>query len=570
MGKFENQLSRMQSLMTYGLVDESDNKSGNIEFSKVASDGKAYGIIRECNRFYIKVTDADKMNIVESYDYIGGFNNKKDYEYSSYQNALKNFDMKMMSINEATGVYGNATTLNPDKKKEFVVEGTDAMKKELARQRQIMENASRIGLYEDNATHDPSKHSDPEGVKGSNNEDKPYTEAGKADGDKDPKAAKNNPKAQGEPYGDSSKTEKGGSVPGPLSPGKSVALEECGGMCKTCGKPMGECDCGKNNCNEEVHPDEETFNAGLVHAHEMPKTETNKPFEQPVNEEMKEWDKGLPSSAGVGEADTDHNNDPYNQSINEGEEDIEKSVDDEDGDEGEIIDYEGGEGEERNELPAAEDDIDLGTDGEPEGAELSSDELADDSEGGDLEAKISDLEADLASLKDLLGMLDDEESSDEEPIDAPVDDVPVEQEPAAEEPAPEEPAAEPEGGEEMPAVDGAEEFDDGDDEEEDYFPEELDEVKKAFMNGIVESVSRAIMNEERTELHDFGKHPGYRKKPMTLPQTGSDEFKGNRDWNDDSVHNEKPFGSSIGDGKPYSELVKVITDSVISELKKKM
>ena len=121
MGKFENQLSRMQSLMTYGLVNESDNKSGNIEFSKVASDGKAYGIIRECNRFYIKVTDADKQNIVESYDYIGGFNNKKDYEYSSYQNALKNFDMKMMSINEATGVYGNATTLNPDKKKEFVV-----------------------------------------------------------------------------------------------------------------------------------------------------------------------------------------------------------------------------------------------------------------------------------------------------------------------------------------------------------------------------------------------------------------------------------------------------------------
>ena len=63
------------------------------------------------------------------------------------------------------------------------------------------------------------------------------------------------------------------------------------------------------------------------------------------------------------------------------------------------------------------------------------------------------------------------------------------------------------------------------------------------MNHIVESVTRNFVKEERTELHDFGKHPGYRKKPMSLPPTGSDEYKGNRDWNDDSVHNEKPFGS---------------------------
>jgi len=546
MGKFENQLSRMQSLMTYGMMNESDNKSGNIEFSKVASDGKAYGIIRECSHFYIKVTDADKMNIVESYDYIGGFNNKKDYEYDSYQNALKNFDMKMMSINEATGVYGNATTLNPDKKKEFVIEGTDAMKKELARQRQIMENACKIGCYED-----------PEGVKGSNDEDKPFTQAAKAEGDKDPKASAGKPEDQGAPYGDGSKTEKGKDAKDSdtLSDGKSVAIKEnaeikeCGNMCKECGKPMSECDCGKKNCNEDVNPDEETFNAGLVHAHEMPKTETNKPFEQPVNEEMKEWDKGLPASAGVGEADTDHNNDPYNQSINENE----------DAEGEEVIDYEGGE---ENELPGAEPDIDLGADGEPEGAELTDDDLADDSEGGDLEERISELEADIASLKDLLGMLDDEEVSDDEPVD----DEPVTEPEVNDVPADEEPVAEPEGDEED-FEDGDEDFDD---EEEDYFPEELDEAKKSFMNSIVESVSKAIMNEEKTELHDFGKHPGYRKKPMTLPPTGSDDFKGNKDWNDDSVHNEKPFGSSIGDGKPYSELVKVITDSVISELKKKM
>ncbi len=541
MGKFENQLSRMQSLMTYGLTNESENKSGNIEFTKVASDGKAYGIIRECSRFYIKVADADKKNLVEAYDYIGGFNNKRDYEYKSYQNALKNFDMKMMSINEATGIHENAISLDPSKKGDFVVEGTDEMKKELARQRQIMENASRIGLYEDEVR----VNKDPERVNGSHNENRPFTEKGTASLDKDPKQASNNPEKQGNPYGDGKGAENGEQVKDKNIPsdGKSIAVNECGaGFCKKCGKPEKECTC-KECCNEEENKiGQEMFNDGLTGAHEMSKTETNDPYNQTVNEEMREWDKGLPGSAGVGEADTDHNNDPYKENpINESEDEPETSVDDE---EGEVIDAEDGEDAE------GEGEIDLGADGEPEGAELTSDDLTDDEDAadeGDLEGRIADLEADLAQLKDILAGI----NGDEEPIDnAPVEDVPVEE----------------------PTDD---EFDDGDDvygdeEEEDYFPEELDENKKTFMNKIVESVSKSIMSEEKTELHDFGKHPGYRKKPMSLPPTGSDEYKGNRDWNDDSVHNEKPFGSSIGDGKPYSELVKVITDSVISELKKKM
>ena len=91
------------------------------------------------------------------------------------------------------------------------------------------------------------------------------------------------------------------------------------------------------------------------------------------------------------------------------------------------------------------------------------------------------------------------------------------------------------------------------------------------MNSIVESVVRDILAEETTVLHDFGKHPGYRKKPMTLPQTGTDnDINGARDWNDDSVHGEAPFGQKVGDGKPYDQLVKIITDNVIAGLKKKI
>ena len=103
------------------------------------------------------------------------------------------------------------------------------------------------------------------------------------------------------------------------------------------------------------------------------------------------------------------------------------------------------------------------------------------------------------------------------------------------------------------------------------FDNSLDEAKAAKMNSIVESVVNDILNED--ELHVFGDHPGYRKKPFTLPQTGEDKFQVNRDWNDESVHSEEPFGKGKGDSTPFDQLVAQITDSVmkqINENKKKV
>ena len=53
---------------------------------------------------------------------------------------------------------------------------------------------------------------------------------------------------------------------------------------------------------------------------------------------------------------------------------------------------------------------------------------------------------------------------------------------------------------------------------------------------------------------------------MTLPQTGEDKFQVNRDWNDDSVHSEEPFGKGKGDSTPFDELVAQITDSVMKQI----
>lgn len=106
----------------------------------------------------------------------------------------------------------------------------------------------------------------------------------------------------------------------------------------------------------------------------------------------------------------------------------------------------------------------------------------------------------------------------------------------------------------------------GEDGEESFDDDEMYEAKKKVMDRIVESVVRQALKED--ELHDFGKHPGYRKKPMDLPPTGEDKNEHGEDINDDSVHNEEPFGKQIGDGSPFNQLVNAVTNDVMYQLKK--
>ena len=81
--KVNNELSRIKAMMNYGLQTESTKQYSSVEYNREGADGKMYGIIREGNKYYIKVSK-DKNNIVkENFDYIGGFNNRKSNEYSS-------------------------------------------------------------------------------------------------------------------------------------------------------------------------------------------------------------------------------------------------------------------------------------------------------------------------------------------------------------------------------------------------------------------------------------------------------------------------------------------------------
>ena len=91
------------------------------------------------------------------------------------------------------------------------------------------------------------------------------------------------------------------------------------------------------------------------------------------------------------------------------------------------------------------------------------------------------------------------------------------------------------------------------------------ESKKNILNNIVESVVKSFLNED--ELHVFGDHPGYRKKPMDLPPTGEDKNEHGEDWNDESAHSEEPFGKQIGDSSPFNDLVDAVTKDVMYQLK---
>ena len=590
MSNFEETIARMKGLYTYGkeLNEGNDFKSHTLEYHAIAADGKSYGIIRECNKYYIKSAPKDKEMVAEAYDYLGGFCNKGNYEYKSYANALKNFELKMASINEACEGNVNISTLDPFKKEEFLVEGTERMRDEIARQRQIMYNASMI-MNESNEI--GASNSDgvvkfngknPETPKKNGNSINDGTDAKVVEQDNVKGFSGNNPheKQTSGPY-----TQKASSV------NENACCEKCGNNPCTC-----------EQCNEEagdigdapLMPNTENWGTeGIGKGRDPKQVGWEMDGQQNVNEETNEWDEGLPGSAGVGDADTDHNNDPFNKSINESEEDGENSDTDkgsESSDNGETNDDFGGESGDSSTDTDFDDGLsdDFGEeggedDGEFEEGDFSEDDFGEEGDefGGeegeeDLRAEIESLKAELEALKaqinggeddlggdDLGG--DDLGGDDLDGDDLGGDDL---------------------GGDEFGGEDdfggedfGGDEF--GGDEfggEDDFGGEEPDgeieecgdfgmmESKQRKMDSIVESVVKRILKED--ELHVFGKHPGYRKQPMELPTTGEDQNQWGRDWNDDSVHSEEPFGSKIGNGDPFKELVNAITKDVMYQLKK--
>lgn len=537
------QFDRMKQLMNYGLTESKKQPYTGVEYTKVAADGKLYGIVREGTKFYIKVSSKKDNVLAEDFDYIGGFRNRKDHEYTSFAGAQKNFDFKLRSLAEA---YGNGKNIiveswNPDKQEELTVESTEKMKKEISRERQIMENAMKI--FNRKPTSNVISPINEVNECGSNpfciDPEKEFKDSQKAtmnekpEGNGDAKKANDYKKA----------TTKGSKIVGEASE-----------------KPLG--------WNRE-DPDYMDKSHGTEIGDSMP-------FDGPEARNIDDGDKKVTSSGeekqgtiheetsmidsednqnspkpGVGEIG---DNEPFD---GEKGKQIDEAIDDL-GDDADLEDEDGIYAD--AELDAAGDDLEA-ADADIEGAEDDLDLGGEEAVGGDLESRIDDLEA---KLDQILAAISEEDYDDDDLYD---DESDLEGD---------DEGFGPEGDEEEPMMDDEEPI-----EDEIAFESRAYramKLREAARRNRARRINEGGMTPFRdagrvpsgnmNKLDDFGKHPAYQKKVMELPPKDLQEFPGYYDMNDDSVRNDSPYGEKIGDGAPFDIDPETIDNAISESIKR--
>jgi hypothetical protein len=111
--KGQEAIDRMKGMMNITPIKENVSRS-NVELTKVGPDGKAYAIIRENHNYFIKIADGTENLTVESFNYIGGLKHKMDYAYPSYAKAIKQLNLKFISLNESLGSQSPINTFEDD------------------------------------------------------------------------------------------------------------------------------------------------------------------------------------------------------------------------------------------------------------------------------------------------------------------------------------------------------------------------------------------------------------------------------------------------------------------------
>ena len=511
------QIARMKALMGYGLQTESKKAPySSVENQKLAADGKVYGIVREGTKYYIK-SAPNKSNLVkEDFNYIGGFRNRKDHEYSNFALAQKQFDLKMMSLKEAANQADfNINSWDLDKKENVVIEATDKMKNELLRERQIMKNAMVIAEKKGAVCCDV-----PGCPKDNIKSEKPET--GKAEDAVDHEKAE---------------------LPKEMT--ESVVSEE-----EVLGWNRGNDDYMDKSHGTEIGDSAPFDDAEARNIDDGDKkvSQTGEMKNGTVEEgaSMHDADNQNTPTLGVGEIG---DNQPF-----DGEKG--KQID-------EAFDDFGGEGED---LGGDE----LGAEGEePMGDELGGDE--EPIEGGeDNEVYEDDTESRLDAMEELLSQIaaklginepavddaaygDDDIFGDEEGGDdfGAEDDFGADEEPIEDELNMDMPM-------ENKRRNGVQIY-------------ETKAFKAAMRKQRVNEDGMTpfkdagrVPSGNMNKLDDFGKHPAYQKKVMELPPKDMKEFPGYYDMNDDSVKNDTPYGEKIGDGAPF-EIDPQSIDNAIAE-----
>ena len=480
--------------MNYGINENAKHNSmSTVEYHTVGADGNTYGIIKECNKFYIKVAPKKDTKIVaEDYDYIGGFMNKKDNEYSTYPMASKQFDLKMKSLNEEYGRKYDQKQFKPIENAEWQVNETKEMRSEIDRYNEIVNNVGNI-LKEGNEF--TMKHTLPEAPASNPSSQKvnsPFTDTAIANGDKDFKKTETNYEKAGGPYKEdgtvsdsdmqSDKNPKGKnseaySEKAKYVPDNSVADK----------KPSGAKSVKMNEGKRTVKLTEEQVLAWSKSKDFMDKSNGTEIGDSAPFTENAECEKSSCKENQLEESEAVHNSDATNMS-------------------------------------------------NPGCGEV-----------GDDAPFTNTVTEDIVDVDDAAGMPDDVPFPEVEDDDYTSADLDFEDE-------------------YNQWLDNQDNQDDTEFEldfnEDDMLALPDDELD-------LESVNHRKKMSEGIVLNDFGKHPAYRKVPMTTPPN-KEVSKSGRDWNDDSAKGEQPFGNKIGNSAPFTdEVIDMITDNIMKRINKK-
>lgn len=460
--KYNNitELDRMKSLINYGKVEESTQSGAiipRVEYSQKAADGKTYGIIRECNKFYIKVAPKkDTEVLAEDFDYIGGINNRRENEYATYAKASKQFDLKMMSINEAHAVKVPVEQFKEQEESDWQINETKEMRSELNRFMQITNNVQSI-LSEDKQgftmNHDkvpeaPASHPSDKKV------NSPFTDTAVANGDKDFTKTATDPAKQGAPF-----NKDGEATNADMQSDK---------------KPTGKTDATYTEKAQYV-PDNTVADKKPSGGKVVRVTEGKRTLKL-TEEQVLAWNKSK-----------------------------------------EYMDM-------------------------SHGTEIGSTAPYE-------ETPCEELSEEVVNVNDVAGMEMDNE-------DVPFPEVA-------------------DGGSYLQFEKDYNDFENNGSFDDNYDLSDIDAENAANADMDDEFMFDDDFNESKNhkqqtneiELHVFGKHPAYQKVPMTTPPATEVAPNGARDWNDDSVKSEKPFGSQIGSSAPFDEKVlDMLADSIMEKL----
>lgn len=559
---YENEIKQMQRLIDYGTkkeVNENRNNNSVVEYQTKGADGRTYGIVRECSKYYIKVAPPkDTAILSEDFDYIGGFNNKRFNEYDTYTKASKQLDLKLKSINEAVGSNMSTSQFAETPSAEWQINETKEMRQEISRFHELVNNVNKL-LEENN--HMTSTHTIPEAPGKAKVTDKdvstPFEVPATAKGDKEMKNGTVNYQKSG-PFETNPKldmqSDKKPTTPGdngiPFEKKPSFGPKfDTNGSVATKNPSGGKVTRADENVSRTIKLTEEQVLAWSRNKDYMDKSHGTEigdsaPFDNEVNPE-KENDRNINTeykmTEGVAAHITDNQNtpkagtgnardfqDPFDDNVVKEAEDEEMLLDDEQpndvmGDE----DYDGIEdfGDEGEDEEFDDTDFDLELDDELNDEFLPDEDVIDDD---DVNFMDDERDAKFFGKERSLG---NEDVLSDEPDDS-----------------------------EFYNNDGLKGLDLDDDFNGDLDDDFFDEPYESRRRG------RNRRMNENLVLNDFGKHPAYQKEVMSLPPNKEIDRWG-RDWNDKSTKGDEPYGRKIGSSAPYTEdIIDKITDMVINRL----